>query len=121
MKFVMNHCNVNVRDLEKSVKFYQEAFGLEIVRTHEPEDKSFKLVFLEDANHFWRLELTWLRDRREPYNLGDNEFHLAFRVEDKAAAHALHESMGCICYENPAMDLYFIEDPDGYWLEILDR
>ena len=65
MKFVMNHCNVNVRDLEKSVKFYQEAFGLEIVRTHEPEDKSFKLVFLEDANHFWRLELTWLRDHAD--------------------------------------------------------
>ena len=70
MKFVMNHCNVNVRDLEKSVKFYQEAFGLEIVRTHEPEDKSFKLVFLEDANHFWRLELTWLRDHADSLRSG---------------------------------------------------
>ena len=120
MKFVMNHCNVNVRDLEKSVKFYQEAFGLEIVRTHEPEDKSFKLVFLEDANHFWRLELTWLRDwEKDSYNLGDNEFHLAFETEDMEAAHAKHKEMGCICFENPAMGIYFINDPDGYWLEIV--
>ena len=119
MKFVMNHCNVNVRDLEKSVKFYQEAFGLEIVRTHEPEDKSFKLVFLEDANHFWRLELTWLRDWDKPYNLGDNEFHLALSVDDFGAAHHRHQQMGCICFENPAMGIYFISDPDGYWLEVI--
>ena len=57
MKFVMNHNNINVRDPDKSVKFYQEAFGLTIARVHEPEDKSFKLVFLEDENHYWRLEL----------------------------------------------------------------
>ena len=97
------HTNLNVLDLDKSLAFYRQALGL------------------RDGHTGYQLELTWLRDRREPYNLGDNEFHLAFRVEDKAAAHDLHESMGCICYENPAMDLYFIEDPDGYWLEILDR
>lgn len=74
MKFVMNHNNINVRDLDKSVKFYQEAFGLTIARVHEPEDKSFKLVFLEDENHYWRLELTWLRDHADkPYDLGENE------------------------------------------------
>ena len=120
MKFVMNHCNVNVRDLEKSVKFYQEAFGLEIVRTHEPEDKSFKLVFLEDANHFWRLELTWLRDwEKEGYDLGDNEMHLALVTDDFEKAHEKHKEMGCICFENPKMGIYFIEDPDGYWIEII--
>ena len=43
----------------------------------------------------------------------------AFRTEDFEAAHALHEKMGCICYENPAMGIYFINDPDGYWLEIV--
>ena len=119
MKFVMNHCNVNVRDLEKSGKFYQEAFGLEIVRTHEPEDKSFKLVFLEDANHFWRLELTWLRDHADtPYDLGENESHLGLVADDYEAAHALHEKMGIICFENPTMGIYFVEDPDGYWVEV---
>ena len=54
-----------------------------------------------------------------PYELGDNEFHLAFETEDYDAAHARHAEMGCICYENPEMGIYFVNDPDGYWLEIL--
>ena len=51
--------------------------------------------------------------------LGDNEIHLAVNVPCKEEAYALHREMGCICYENKAMDLYFINDPDGYWIEIL--
>ena len=43
----------------------------------------------------------------------------SFRTDDFAAAHALHEEMGCICFENPVMGIYFIQDPDGYWLEII--
>ncbi len=119
--FRFAHNNLNVLNLEKSMAFYKKALGLHETKRIAPPDGSFIIVYLGDGQSSHLLELTWLRDRREPYNLGDNEFHLAFRVEDKAAAHALHESMGCICYENPAMDLYFIEDPDGYWLEILDR
>ena len=65
------------------------------------------------------MELTWLRDRKEPYNLGDNEFHLAFRVDDFTAALAKHKAMGCVCYENEARGIYFIVDPDGYWLEVV--
>ena len=53
------------------------------------------------------------------YDLGECEFHLAFRTDDFDAAYALHKEMGCICYENPAMGIYFIQDPDGYWLEIV--
>ena len=67
----------------------------------------------------FELELTWLRDWDRPYNLGDNEIHLAFVTEDFEAAHAKHKEMGCICFENEAMGIYFINDPDGYWLEIL--
>ena len=55
----------------------------------------------------------------EAYNLGDNTFHIAFEVDDYEKAHELHEKMGCICYENPEMGIYFINDPDGYWLEII--
>ena len=120
MKFVMNHNNINVRDLDKSVKFYQEAFGLTIARVHEPEDKSFKLVFLEDENHYWRLELTWLRDHTGAYELGENESHLCMRVAgDYDAVREYHRALGCICYENHEMGLYFINDPDDYWIEIL--
>ena len=51
--------------------------------------------------------------------MGECEFHLAFMADDYEAAHQLHEEMGCICYENPAMGIYFITDPDGYWLEVV--
>ena len=116
--FKFAHNNFNVLDLERSMKFYEEALGLKEVRRINGE--GFKIVFLGDelgSEH--QLELTWLADRKEPYNLGDNEFHLALRTDDYAAAHAKHEKMGCICYENTAMGIYFIVDPDGYWVEIL--
>ena len=120
MTFSFAHNNLNVRDLDKSLGFYREALGLTPARRIDAEDGSFVIVYLADAagsNH--RLELTWLRDWDRPYNLGDNEIHLAFTVDDFAAAHALHEKMGCICFENEKMGIYFITDPDGYWLEVL--
>lgn len=119
MKFRFDHNNINVRDLDKSLSFYREALGLIETRRLSPADKSFELVYLGDGKAAHKLELTWLRERTEPYNLGDNEFHLALVVDDYAAAFAHHKKMGCVCYENPAMGIYFIEDPDGYWLEII--
>lgn len=114
------HTNINVLNLDRSIAFYKEALGLEEVRRKTQPEGKFIIAFLGDGQTDYQLELTWLRDKKEPYNLGDNESHIAFRVPDKQQAHALHEKMGCICYENKEMDLYFIEDPDGYWLEILD-
>ena len=119
MQFKFVHNNFNVLDLEKSLRFYEEALGLKEKERKEAGDGSFILVYLGDGQTDYRLELTWLRDRTAPYDLGENEFHLAFRVDDYEAAHAKHEKMGCICYENPTMGIYFISDPDNYWLEIL--
>jgi lactoylglutathione lyase len=119
MKFTFAHNNINVLDLEKSVAFYKSALGLEEVRRRRAADGSFVLVFLGDGRTPHRLELTWLRDRKDPYNLGDNEIHLAFTTDDFEAAHAKHKEAGVVCYENPGMGIYFIEDPDGYWVEIL--
>ncbi|WP_232207753.1 VOC family protein [Aminomonas paucivorans] len=117
MQFRFCHNSVNVLDLERSLEFYRTALGLVPVKRKEfPE---FTLVFLGDGKTEHLLELTWLHDRKEPYDLGDNESHLAFRVDDLEEAHGLHEAMGCICFENKEMGLYFIEDPDGYWIEIL--
>ncbi len=117
--FQFVHNNFNVRDLDKSLAFYKKALGLEEMRRKEAADGSFILVFLGDNQSQHQLELTWLRDWERPYNLGDNEFHLAFRAKDFEAAHQLHQEMNCICYENPTMGIYFIADPDGYWLEIV--
>ncbi len=119
MKFKMIHNNINVLDLEKSMAFYQEALGLREAERKSPEDGSFIIVYMADELSEHQLELTWLRDRKEPYNLGDNEFHLAFRTDDYETAYAKHKAMGCICYENPGMGIYFIADPDGYWMEVI--
>lgn len=119
MKFRFCHNNINVLNLEKSLEFYKNALGLVETRRKVAEDGSFILVYLGDGESTHNLELTWLRDWDRPYNLGDNEFHLAFRVEDFESAHKLHKEMGCICYENKEMGIYFIADPDNYWIEIL--
>ena len=120
MKFTFNHNNFNIVDLNRSLEFYKKALGLEEVRRKNAEDGSFILVYLGDGLTEYNLELTWLRDfKKDKYELGDNEFHLAFRVDDFEAAHKLHEEMGCICLDNIKMGIYFIVDPDGYWLEII--
>lgn len=117
MKFTFAHNNINVLDLEKSIAFYQKALGLTEVRRVEKPD--FTLVYLGDGQTAHSLELTWLKDRTEPYDLGENEFHIAFVVDDYQKAYELHKDMDCICYENPGMGIYFIADPDGYWLEVI--
>ena len=120
MQFRFAHNNFNVRDLARSLSFYNEALGLKEVRRINAKDGSFIIVYLSDGVSPHQLELTWLRDwEKDSYNLGDNEFHLAFETEDMESAHAKHKEMGCICFENPAMGIYFINDPDGYWLEIV--
>jgi lactoylglutathione lyase len=117
MKFTFAHNNINVLNLDQSLAFYQQALGLTEAR--RVEKPGFTLVYLGDDVTPHRLELTWLKERKQTYNLGDNEIHIAFRVDDFNAAHALHEKMDCICYENASMGIYFIADPDGYWLEII--
>jgi lactoylglutathione lyase len=119
MKFEMIHENYNVADLAKSLQFYQEALGLVERRRIEAEDGSYIIVYVGNEETSFELELTWLREHEGAYDLGEGEFHLAFRVDDYAAAYEKHKAMGCICFENPAMGIYFIEDPDGYWLEIV--
>ncbi|MGM0601178.1 MAG: VOC family protein [Candidatus Rifleibacteriota bacterium] len=117
--FKFNHNNINVLDLNKSIEFYKKALGLKEVKRKEAEDGSFILVYLGDGSTGHSLELTWLKDRKKPYDLGENEFHLAFTTDDFEAAHALHKEMDCICFENEKMGIYFIADPDNYWLEIV--
>lgn len=115
-----DHFNFNVTDLDKSIAFYEEALGLREVRRKEAGDGSFILVYLGDGQTDFTLELTWLRDHPQKYDLGECEFHLCMRVPgDYDETREFHREMGCICYENKDMGLYFISDPDGYWIEIL--
>ena len=117
MKFQMIHENYNVSDLDKSLAFYEKALGL--VEKRRINGDGFVIVYVGNEESDFELELTLLAEHPQAYDLGECEFHLAFRTADFQAAHSLHAQMGCICYENPAMGIYFITDPDGYWLEIV--
>ena len=119
MDFKIAHTNINVLDLDRSLAFYREALGLKEERRKEAADGSYILVYLGDGTGCHQLELTWLADRKQAYDLGDNETHIAFTTADYEAAHKKHQEMGVICFENPGMGIYFINDPDDYWLEIL--
>ncbi len=114
----LDHININVLDLERSIAFYSEALGLSEV--HRLKGEGFELVYLGDGAQNVAIELTWLADRTEPYELGDNETHLCFKVTgDYDEIREFHRSKGWVCYENHEMGLYFINDPDDYWIEIL--
>ena len=114
-----NHFNFNVFNLDKSLAFYREALGLSPIRTVENDD--FTLVFLGDGSGNFSLELTYLKNRTAPYDLGEGEYHLAFTAENMDAARKKNEEMGVVVFVNEAMGIYFIADPDGYWIEIIPQ
>ena len=104
IKSRFDHFNINVTDLGRSLEFYDKALGLKETDRKEAGDGSFILVYLGDG----------------AYELGENESHLCMRVAgDYDAVREYHRAMGCICYENHDMGLYFISDPDDYWIEVL--
>ncbi len=121
MKFSLAHTNINVVDLARSIKFYEDALGLTVLRRKKHPQGEYEIAFLTDEAGTYALELTWLKNHPQPYELGDNESHIAFVADDFENAQQLHRRMGVICFENPAMGVYFIEDPDGYWLEIVPK
>ena len=83
-----DHFNFNVADLEKSIAFYADALGLTPCGEIVHPDGDFKIVYLGDGQTDFRLELTWLRDHPQRYDLGECEFHLCVRVENYDASPA---------------------------------
>ena len=122
IKAKFDHFNFNVTDLERSISFYNKALGFVESHRINSNDGSFIIVYLKDNQSDFLLELTWMRDHPQAYDLGECEFHLCVRVPgDYDAVREFHKEMGVVCYENHDMGLYFIEDPDGYWIEILPQ
>jgi lactoylglutathione lyase len=113
------HWCIHVIDKDAAIAFYEKALGFHVDREKGPADGSWSNTFMVSPESPFELELTWNRGRTEPYANGGSDTHIAFRVDDIDAAHALHKEMGCIVYENPDMGLYFIADPDGSWIEVL--
>lgn len=120
IKSHFDHFNINVSDMERSTEFYQKALGLEQVGEIRHPEGDFIIRYMSRPGETFKLELTWLRDHKGAYELGENESHLCMRIEgDYTKTRAYHRELGCICYENEEMGLYFIHDPDDYWIEIL--
>ena len=120
IKTKLDHFNINITDIDRSLAFYREALGLTESRRIVDEGGAFQIIYLTDGVQPVALELTHLVDHTEPYDLGENESHICFRVcGSYDEAREFHRSKGWICYENEEMGLYFIEDPDGYWIELL--
>ena len=122
IKSRFDHFNINITNLERSIVFYEKALGLKESKRMTSPDGSFIIVYLSDEVSGFLLELTWLRDRKEAYELGDNESHLCMRVAGNYdEIRKFHKEMGWVCFENESMGLYFINDPDDYWIEILPQ
>ena len=80
MSFKMIHENYNVSDLDRSIKFYNDALDLHEVRRKTTDD--FIIAYLSNDSSDFELELTWLKEHPQAYDLGECEFHLAFKADD---------------------------------------
>lgn len=122
MKFTYEHNCVGVFDKDRSIAFYEQALGMKLLHRFSPPDNpAIELVFMVDEASGHMLELACLPALDKPWNLGDNQTHMAFVAEDMEEAHTLHEKMGCICRDDPNAEVYFIADPDGYQIEIIPK
>lgn len=102
IKMHFDHFNINVTDLDASLAFYKENLGLNEVGEKRAPDGSFILKYLSSPGNDFRLELTWLRNHEGPYELGENESHLALRYDGNYdEIREFHRKNGVICFEIP--------------------
>ena len=121
------HAMIRVLDEARSIAFYGQAFGLAVAERLDFD--SFTLLYLSNPETTFELELTVNKGRTQPYDLGDGYGHLAVSVPDVAAEHARLAEAGLsprkIVDFAPAGTViarfFFIADPDGYQIEVLER
>jgi len=121
------HMMIRVLDEARSVKFYETCFGLKISDRKEWPD--FSLTYMKNPENDFEVELTVNKGRTEPYELGNGYGHVAFVVEDLEAARARIAAAGyqpkdikTMTYDGkPFGTFFFIDDPDGYKIEVLQR
>ena len=121
------HSMIRVLDEARSVAFYEQAFGMQVVRRIDFAD--FTLVYLATDESTFELELTINKGRTEPYNIGDGYGHLAVVVDELDALHARLEAAGLaprklVDFKNGDVQIarfFFIADPDGYQIEVIQK
>ena len=121
------HVMIRVLDEDRSVDFYDRAFGLKVADRFQFE--GFTLVYLRGPESPFEVELTVNHSRTEPYSHGDAYGHVALAVDDLAAEYARFEQAGF--KPNPIKEFahagamlarfFFVQDPDGYKIEVLQK
>lgn len=124
MDYQMIHTCIRVMDLERSERFYCEAFGFEISRRLDFPEHRFTLSYLRAPGGSFELELTHNHGRQEPYQLGNGYSHLAVGVQDLEGSHERHRGMGLQPESLKGLAggkarFYFLVDPDGYLVEVV--
>lgn len=121
------HTMIRVHELERSLKFYADALALSV--SHRLDFPDFSLVYLRNGENDVEIELTWNKGRAEPYSQGDGYGHIAVAVENLDAENERITVAGI----QPApikefkrgdemlARFFFIQDPDGYKIEMLQR
>lgn len=121
------HSMIRVLDEERSVTFYETAFGLTSAERLDFDD--FTLVYLSNQEAGFELELTVNKGRKKAYDLGDGYGHIAFCVDDLDSEHARFDAAGLMPRDivefKPGSTLlarfFFVQDPDGYQIEVLQK
>jgi lactoylglutathione lyase len=120
------HSMIRVQNLDRAAEFYRRGFGLE--ETHRMEFPTFTLLYLREPESGFEIELTWNKGQTEPYTHGSAYGHMAFCVEDLEAHHARLKGLGYatgdlkdLAAPNGAARFFFVTDPDGYKIEVLQR
>ncbi len=121
------HMMVRVRDEARSVAFYQTCFGLQVADRRDWPD--FTLIYMSNADNDFEVELTVNKGRSEAYELGNGYGHIAVVVDDLETEHARMASAGFQPKDikqmthdgQPFGRFFFIEDPDGYKIEVLQK
>ena len=121
------HSMIRVLDEARSVEFYRRAFGMSVADRYDFD--GFTLVYMATEPGGFELELTINHGRTEPYAVGDAYGHMAFVVDDLGTEHARCAAHGLS--PNPIREFhrdgtlmakfFFLQDPDGYRIEVLQR
>ncbi len=121
------HTMIRVRDLDRSIDFYDQAFGLKVADRFDFE--GFTLVYLRNDENDFEIELTWNEGQEEPYTHGTGYGHVAVCVDDVKSEHARFQAAGLSpndvkeFHRDGALmaRFFFVQDPDGYKIEVLER
>ncbi len=121
VKAQFDYTGIGVRDLDRSIAFYTEKLGMQLLGRHKIKETDGEIADLKSHNGNQKLELNWYADRKE-YPNGDEVDHLTFRVPDVNAAFVELRSQGVEVAIEPFNEgnarLAFVKDPDGIWIEL---